>query len=85
MKRAVMLSATFIAALAIGFGLAAVFPGETQAKPNDCLLFFEPVYYCTPSPSCKLPGEMICWECHGRDLYGELCLCYKLGCMIPPD
>jgi len=85
MKKAVTLLATFVVALALGIGIASVFPGETQAKPNDCLLFFEPVYYCEPSPSCKEPGEMKCWECMGRDLYGELCLCTRMGCMVPPE
>lgn len=67
------------------FVFAFLTPGSLEAKPNMCVLTIEPFYYCIESNSCKGPGEMKCWECHGWDLYGEPCLCARIGCMVPPQ
>ena len=84
-RKALCLFTTFVVAAAIGFGLAGVVSDEAQAKPNDCLLYIEPFYYCVESNACKGPGEMKCWLCQGMDMYDEPCLCTRMGCMVPPN
>ena len=85
MKRFVVLVASFFMAFVIGFQVASFFAEETQAKPNMCILAVEPYYYCEPSNSCHNPGEQRCWLCLGHDVYGEPCLCSRVGCMVPPE
>ena len=85
MRKSVVLLTTFVLAFALGFGLSNIFADSPQAKPNQCLLTIEPFYVCQPSPSCKNPGEQRCWECRGWDMYGEPCLCVRVGCMVPPQ
>ncbi len=82
MNRPLVYAATFVVAFAVGLGLT-VFTQDVQAKPNDCVLTIEPFLYCEDHPKCKGPGEQMCWECHGWDMYGEPCICTKLGCMVP--
>jgi hypothetical protein len=72
-------------AFIVGLWLAAFFANDAQAKPNMCVLTIEPFYICEPHPSCHNPGEEKCIMCHGWDLYGEPCLCVRMGCMIPPQ
>ena len=85
MPKTVVLTAAFVLALALGFGLAAYFADSVQAKPTQCLLHVEPFYVCEPHPSCHNPGEMRCWLCLGHEpSTGEPCLCTRVGCMIPP-
>lgn len=80
-----ILTATLVFALAIGLGigLATISAGPLQAKPNDCLLTITPYYYCVDSPRCHGVGEQFCYECNGVDMYGEPCLCTRVGCMVP--
>ncbi len=85
MPKPLMILSVFAVAFAFGVSLVCLFTAEAQAKPNNCILTIEPFYYCIESPSCKGPGEMRCWQCHGWDLYGEPCLCVRVGCMVPPQ
>ena len=85
MKRLVALAAVFAVAFSFTLGLTLVTTDSVTAKPNDCLLTIEPFYDCQPSARCKTPGEEYCYLCHGWDMYGEPCLCTRVGCMVPPQ
>jgi hypothetical protein len=74
-----------VVVVALGLGVSTMFAGPSEAKPNQCILAIEPFYVCQPSASCKEPGEQKCWICLGRDVYGEPCLCSRVGCMVPPQ
>lgn len=73
----------FTLAVILGVGLAAVVAEQAEAKPSDCLLTIEPYLVCEDSPRCKGAGEQLCYECQGVDVYGEPCLCTRVGCMVP--
>ncbi len=83
MRKIVTVAVVFALALGLGIGLATVTATQVQAKPNDCLLTITPYLYCVASNRCHGPGEMFCYECNGRDVYGEPCLCTRVGCMVP--
>lgn len=83
MRKPITLVTAFFVAVVIGVGLAGVVADQVQAKPNDCLLMIEPYLVCEDSPRCKGAGEQFCYECRGRDLYGEPCLCSRIGCVVP--
>jgi hypothetical protein len=85
MRQILLFGMTFAVVFSIAVGLTAVMAPATQAKPNDCLLTLEPFYYCEPAPRCHEPGEEFCWLCRGWDMYGDPCLCERVGCMIPPQ
>lgn len=84
MRRPFVILTALVVVFALGVSLAFLFT-EAQAKPNNCILTVEPFYYCVESRACKGPGEMRCWQCLGYDLYGEPCLCTRVGCMVPPQ
>ena len=84
MRKFGVLAATFVLALVLGAWLSTFMADNVQAKPNMCILHVVPFYVCEPHPSCHNPGEMRCWLCMGHDLYGDPCLCTRLGCIIPP-
>jgi len=85
MRKPFLVLVTLIVALAIGFGSTTMFADNLMAKPIICKLLIDPIYVCKPSPSCKNPGEQVCWRCLGIDIAGEPCLCAKVGCMVPPQ
>ncbi len=83
MRKILTAAIVFTLAIGLGVGLATMTASQVQAKPNDCLLALTPYLYCVDSPRCHGAGEQFCYECRGRDVYGEPCLCSRVGCMVP--